>query len=587
MSSEPIQVYIRFRPLNDQEIADNETAMWYLTKNTVSLRKEFVEELVEEKKVSPSFNPCFHYNHVFAWDDENQKVYEIVAQKVVLSTLDGFNATIFAYGQTGSGKTYTMIGSNNAAEISNTIIQKSRGRNQRSPTPRSKALNIKSRSTSAFPFKLEKVKKMTVHNNGVVALALNDVFKAANGYKNKHFFFKCSMMEIYNEHVYDLLKDTEDLNNEILTVGESIDKEFYIKGLSEQSVSTIEEALEKLSRGEQNRHYAATNLNHHSSRSHTIFRLNIRSLQVIPKRDPENDLESEESFENIITESILNFVDLAGSERTSCVQALDEKNPKLQTSLTSRSDQERIISESKNINTSLFYLCQVINKLSELKMGIAKNDSHIPYRNSNLTKILRSSLGGNSRTCIICTVTPAPTQFEQTLSTLRFGNSARTLTNNVKANIKRETNSQLLLAYQQDIEALKIELDQAKESGWVFYNQNNQIKSYLENKLTKLTDIFNTIHITESLLIQEEKESKITVISSKHAGDLFIMNKVIINFTGQVLSNSKVKFDSNSYFAQSRLALMKNENKKLIEKIDISNKNLNVMKNTKVNVTNI
>jgi hypothetical protein len=66
MSSEPIQVYIRFRPLNDQEIADNESAMWYLTKNTVSLRREFVEELIEEKKVSPSFNPSFHYNHVFA-----------------------------------------------------------------------------------------------------------------------------------------------------------------------------------------------------------------------------------------------------------------------------------------------------------------------------------------------------------------------------------------------------------------------------------------------------------------------------------------------------------------------------------------
>ena len=262
---------------------------------------------------------------------------------------------------------------------------------------------------------------------------------------------------------YADLKETEDLNNEILTVGESVDKEFYIKGLSEQVVTSIEEALDRLSRGEQNRHYAATNLNHHSSRSHTIFRLSIRSLQVIPKRDIEND--SEESFENITTESILNFVDLAGSERTSCVQALDDKASKTQIFSTTRSDQDRIISESKNINTSLFYLCQVINKLSELKMGIVKNDSHIPYRNSNLTKILRSSLGGNSRTCIICTATPSPPQFEQTLSTLRFGNSARTLTNNVKANIKRETNSQLLLAYQEDIAMLKKELEIAKDNG--------------------------------------------------------------------------------------------------------------------------
>ena len=354
-----------------------------------------------------------------------------------------------------------MIGT--GSDTGNSINTKPRGRNLRSPSSKMKSGRLATRSASPFGFKFEKVRKMTVHNNGVIALALNDIFKAASGYKNKHFFFKCSMMEIYNEHVYDLLKETEDLNNEILTVGESVDKEFYIKGLSEQVVTSIEEALDRLSRGEQYRHYAATNLNHHSSRSHTIFRLSIRSLQVIPKRDIEND--SEESFENITTESILNFVDLAGSERTSCVQALDDKASKTQIFSTTRSDQDRIISESKNINTSLFYLCQVINKLSELKMGIVKNDSHIPYRNSNLTKILRSSLGGNSRTCIICTATPSPPQFEQTLSTLRFGNSARTLTNNVKANIKRETNSQLLLAYQEDIAMLKKELEIAKDNG--------------------------------------------------------------------------------------------------------------------------
>ena len=192
---------------------------------------------------------------------------------------------------------------NTPEPTNHSIIQRPRGRNQRSPTPKSKNILVKSRSTSAFPVRFEKPKKMTVHSNGLVALALSDIFKSASGHKNKHFFFKCSMMEIYNEHVYDLLKDTEDLNTEILVVGESLDKEFYVKGLSEQTVNSIEEALDKLSRGEQNRHYAATNLNHHSSRSHTIFRLSIRSLQVIPKRDPENDQECEESFENITTES--------------------------------------------------------------------------------------------------------------------------------------------------------------------------------------------------------------------------------------------------------------------------------------------
>lgn len=578
MSSEPIQVYVRFRPLNSCELQDRESPMWELSANTVSLRRDYLASLIEDKKFSTSFNPNFHYDHVFSWEDENPKIYEIMAQKVVLSTLEGFNATIFAYGQTGSGKTYTMIGSPRVEP--SFIKEKPKARQVRSPTPKSRS--CKFRSTSAHSFRLEKIKKIPVQSNGIVALSLADLFKSASSYKNKHFFFKVSMIEIYNEHVFDLLKETEDLNNEILNVAESIDKEFYVKGLSEQVVTTIEEALEKLAKGEANRHYAATNLNHHSSRSHTIFRVSIRSLQVIPKRDHDIDLEGEESFENITTESILNFVDLAGSERTSCVQALEDKT---KTSFgVSRFEQDRLTSESKNINTSLFYLCQVINKLSELKMGIAKNDSHIPYRNSNLTKILRSSLGGNSRTCIICTATQAPTQFELTLSTLRFGNSARTLTNNVKANVKRETNSQLLLAYQQDIENLKKELDLAKENGWSYFNHSNQIKSQLEVKLQKLNEIFNNFTFAGTFVVKEDFESKFSIVSSHVSGDLHLVNKNFHEYNERVLSNSALKFDTNCALACKRLGVLKNEIKRLIEKIEICNKNVSGLKMTKMNV---
>jgi centromeric protein E len=580
MSSEPIQVYIRFRPLNSSELQDREFPMWELSSNQVSLRREYLNNLIEDKKVSASFNPSFSYDHVFSWEDENSKVYEVMAQKVVLSTLEGFNATIFAYGQTGSGKTYTMIGAPQV-EASNFIKEKPKARQGRSPTPKSRT--CKFRSTSAHSFRFEKVKKIPLQSNGIVALALGDLFKSASSYKTKHFFFKVSMIEIYNEHVFDLLKETEDLNNEILTVAESPDKEFYVKGLSEQVVTTIEEALEKLAKGEANRHYAATNLNHNSSRSHTIFRVSIRSLQVIPKRDHDADLEAEESFENITTESVLNFVDLAGSERTSCVQVLEEKQAKT-SFFNTRHEQERLTSESKNINTSLFYLCQVINKLSELKMGIVKNDSHIPYRNSNLTKILRSSLGGNSRTCIICTATQAPTQFELTLSTLRFGNSARTLTNNVRANVKRETNSQLLLAYQQDIENLKKELESAKENGWTFFNQSNQLKFQLENKAQRLNEILMSFSFSGTFVVREEFESRFSVISSAIAGDLVIVNSRVAQYNERVLSNSSLKFDSNCLMAGKRLAVLKNEIRRLIEKIEICNKNVSGLKITKMNV---
>lgn len=614
MSSEPIQVFIRFRPLNDQELIDNELPMWHTTKNTVSIRKEYVEDLIDEKKIPPSFNPCFHYNHIFSSDetvyphqhsqlsspkikninfksqnlnDENQKIYEIIAQKIVLSTLEGYNATIFAYGQTGTGKTFTMFGTTPGNENMSFISNKPRGRRFRSPTSRSRSINSRYRSTSAFGYKfekLEKPKKSSMANSGMISLSLSDIFKAASNCKNKHFFFKCSMMRIYNEHIYDLLKDPEDLTSEILTVEETEDEEFYIKGLSEHVVTSIEEALEKLARGEMSRQYAANNLNHHSSRSNTIFRMSIKSLEVVPKKEEEVDAECEENFETITTESILDFVDLAGSERSSFGQIDDGKDMMNLSFTSSPFDQDRVSFDGKSVNMSLFYLCQIINKLSEQKKGLTKANFHLPYRNSILTKILHSSLDGNSRTSIICTASPALSQFEHTLSTLRLANSARILTNPVKPNIKRETNYQILQSYQQDIAELKKELEKAKEHGWQFYNQNNIVKCQLENKLIKLTEMYNNMNISGTLIVKEDVESNYTILSSTISGDLMLLNKQINEFNQNVLSKAHTKFDISGQIAQFRLGIMRNENRKIIEKIDNNNKNLSMLKIAKLNV---
>ncbi|CAG9317704.1 unnamed protein product [Blepharisma stoltei] len=593
MSSEPIQVYIRFRPLNFQEITEGELPIWYMSKNTISLLREHSSQLIAEKRISSTFNPNYHYSHVFTGEDDNRKVYETVAQKVVLSALEGFNATIFAYGQTGSGKTFTMIGQHLQTAESPTLCTtpplKQRPRASRAGTPSSARIRScsstprgKSMAALQIPLRLDKPRKVQTDGKGIISMALNDIFKAANDYKDKHFFFTCSMMEIYNEHVYDLLKETEDLKNEVLAVSEGSDKEFYVRGLSEKVVTSIEEVLEKLGKGEENRHYAATNLNHHSSRSHTIFRLNIRSLQVIPKKDSET-LEGDESFENITTESVINFVDLAGSERTSSVMAIEDKHNFSYSS--TRSEQDRIVAESKNINTSLFYLCQVITKLSELKMGLIKNESHIPYRNSNLTKILRSSLGGNSRTCVICAVTPALSQFEQTLSTLRFGNSARSITNNVKANVKRETNAQLLVGYQQDIATLKKELEMAKEQGWASYVERNQAKQALEQKIQKLNEILAVPYKPETFQIEQEIYSNFSTFWNGGVGDLFIANQPFDQEDSKVLSESKLNFDNSGKFAQERRMQIDREQiniEKEIEKLTVVVNSLKGNKNTLV-----
>ena len=111
----------------------------------------------------------------------------------------------------------------------------------------------------------------------MLVLALKDIFKAINDDFDKTYFLRCSYVEIYNDIVYDLLKPPERLN-ETHTVNEDYKKEFYIKGVTEEYVSNIDQILEKIYKGEKNRHYARTYMNHVSSRSHTIFRLSVTSI---------------------------------------------------------------------------------------------------------------------------------------------------------------------------------------------------------------------------------------------------------------------------------------------------------------------
>jgi centromeric protein E len=257
------------------------------------------------------------------------------------------------------------------------------------------------------------------------------------------YYLTCSYIEIYNEQIFDLLSDRKRMKTEILTVCEdAAGRGFYVKGLSEFAASSIEEVMEYISKGESNRHYAATAMNHHSSRSHTIFRLTITSIKTLSTKEIRgkiqesgtlSDSDNEEFTNEIMTESILNFVDLAGSER---VANLSEMHNPLETVVGSGAESGRRVTpikvskysrhkknnkldtlsnEGRHINVSLFYLCQVIKKLA-----MKSESAHIPYRNSNLTKLLRSSLGGNAKTCVICTATPTLSQYEMTASTLRF-----------------------------------------------------------------------------------------------------------------------------------------------------------------------
>jgi centromeric protein E len=177
-----------------------------------------------------------------------------------------------------------------------------------------------------------------------------------------------------------------------------------VSGLTQQQIENFEQAMILMNYGEENRVYKETHVHEHSSRSHTIFRLYIqKTVYRATKAKVEGEApEVEQQHQRKqIYYSTLNLVDLAGSERLSEIEM--------------KSD---VQDETAHINKSLFTLSLVVNKLAE------GNATHIPYRDSKLTRILQNSLGGNSLTAIICTISPASINFFQTLSTLKFAQRA-------------------------------------------------------------------------------------------------------------------------------------------------------------------
>jgi Kinesin motor domain len=358
----------------------------------------------------------------------------------------------------------------------------------------------------------------------------------------------------------------------VLSVNEDPSRGFYVRGATEHVVTQLEEILKYIEKGESNRKYATTAMNHHSSRSHTIFRLKVTSVQI------EN---SEENPNSITTESTLNFVDLAGSERVSSLQDVSfeakHKNNR------SRENLETLLTEGKHINTSLFYLCQVINKLSEKTSN--NSDSHIPYRNSNLTKILRSSLGGNSLTCIICTAVPTLSQFEMTLSTLRFGGIAKTITNNVEANIKSNHNAEILQAYQKDLEALRRELDNAQQGGKAKVEEALSVRKQLEERIARLTQmLFNQSrqnHIAKNF--DEYPTASKQNLWCSLAGDLIVDSK-LGNSVDKNLSS--LKFDQKGAFAFERMRTMNLDIKKKEQEIGELKECKQSLLDSKINLKN-
>ncbi|XP_057968148.1 kinesin-like protein KIN-7E isoform X2 [Malania oleifera] len=234
--------------------------------------------------------------------------------------------------------------------------------------------------------------------SGVTEYALADIYDYMERHKEKEFVLKFSAMEIYNESVRDLLS----VDNTPLRLLDDPERGTIVEKVTEETLRDWSHLKELLSLCESQRLIGETTLNETSSRSHQIIRLTIESST---REFLGNDSSS-------TLTATLNFVDLAGSERAS--QSLSAGTR---------------LKEGCHINRSLLTLGTVIRKLSKGRGG------HVPFRDSKLTRILQSSLGGNSRTAIICTLSPARSHVEQSRNTLLFGSCAKEVTTNAQVNI--------------------------------------------------------------------------------------------------------------------------------------------------------
>ncbi|XP_046145312.1 kinesin-related protein 4-like [Osmia bicornis bicornis] len=261
----------------------------------------------------------------------------------------------------------------------------------------------------------------TMEEPGIIPLAIEHMFDAIANSAGREFLLRVSYLEIYNERVNDLLNKTGiDLKVKEDGTGQ------VIVQCKEEITNSPENVLAIMKKGDKNRRIGETNMNERSSRSHTIFRITIESR------------EAGGSSEGAIQVSQLNLVDLAGSERARQTGATGER-----------------FKEGRHINLSLSTLGLVIMQLSESQDG----QKHVNFRDSKLTRLLQTSLGGNAMTAIICAITPAA--LEETQCTLSFASRAKSVKNKPQVN-EVMSDAALLKRYAKQLAKLQAELEKIK-----------------------------------------------------------------------------------------------------------------------------
>ncbi|KFV82797.1 Kinesin-like KIF11, partial [Struthio camelus australis] len=436
-------VFCLFRPFNASERKASSYAVIDCdqARKEVSVRTGGVTDKTSRK--------TYTFDMVFGAQAKQIDVYRSVVCPILDEVIMGYNCTVFAYGQTGTGKTFTMEG-------------------ERSPN-------------EEYTWEEDPLA-------GIIPRTLHQIFEklTENG---TEFSVKVSLLEIYNEELFDLLNPTPDVGERLQMFDDPRNKRgVIIKGLEEITVHNKNEVYQILERGAAKRTTAATYMNAYSSRSHSVFSITIHMK--------ETTIDGEE----LVKIGKLNLVDLAGSENIGRSGAVDKR-----------------AREAGNINQSLLTLGRVITALVE-------RAPHIPYRESKLTRILQDSLGGRTKTSIIATVSPASINLEETLSTLEYAHRAKNIMNKPEVNQKL-TKRALIKEYTEEIERLKRDLAAAREKNGVYISLENYDNSYLTFFVLVLEALNGKLTVQEEQIAEYVDKIGAMEEEVKRITELFTVNK--------------------------------------------------------------
>uniref|UniRef100_A0A8B9GYG9 Kinesin family member 21A n=1 Tax=Astyanax mexicanus TaxID=7994 RepID=A0A8B9GYG9_ASTMX len=446
-----------------------------------------------EPQVILGKDKAFTFDYVFDMDSQQDTIYSNCTEKLIEGCFEGYNATIFAYGQTGSGKTYTM-GTGFDVSIPDDEL-------------------------------------------GIIPRAVSHLFKGIEqrrqaatdqGRPVPEFKISAQFLELYNEEVLDLFDSTRDLEarkqKSHIKIHEDATGGIYTVGVTTRTVSSEAEMMQCLKLGALSRTTASTQMNVQSSRSHAIFTIHLCQVRVCTTSDNTdnrlaNGSSDMEEFETLTAK--FHFVDLAGSERLKRTGATGDR-----------------AKEGISINCGLLALGNVISALGDR----SKRSTHVPYRDSKLTRLLQDSLGGNSQTVMIACTSPSDRDFMETLNTLKYANRARNIKNKVVVN--QDKASQQISALRTEIARLQMELmeyrtgkrmigEDGMESINDMYHENSMLQTENNNLRVRVKAMQETIDAQRARLTQLLSDQANQVLAKVGEGSEEI-GKMIQNYIKEI-----------------------------------------------------